>query len=202
MLSPFLKQVYYTPFHERHTNTGVGYPSLLFNVYSEHSSLQFQLFQQMSHLLVGLLLLLWILCPLFYPAAKTNKFTAHLQHQFTSTTALTKPFSHSPLSTATAKNLANSSQIPQNLIRLFPLFDLTSLHVPFHCFTDQPLTIRIGLQVLRTLRFARPGQVGLELAIWNEFPQDQLLLFGFYTLFKDSVQASSMRLSGNTSKSN
>lgn len=92
----------------------------------------------MSHLLVGLLLLVWILCPLFYPAAKTKKSTSHLQHQLTSNTVLTKPCSHSPLSIATAKPF----QIPQNLISLFSSFGLTSLRAPFHSFTDQPPVYR------------------------------------------------------------
>lgn len=139
MLPPFLKQAYYTPFHKRQTNTGIVHPSLLFIVYSEHSSLQFQLFQQMSHLLVGLLLLVWILCPLFYPAAKTKKFTAHLQHQFTFNTVPTKPFSHSPLSIATAKPFQTPPRSLRILLAFFPR--LASLLFVLH-FTPSQISHR------------------------------------------------------------
>lgn len=86
-------------------------------------------------LLVGLLLLVWIVCPLFYLAAKTNKFTAHLQHHFTSNIALTKPFSHSPLSTAKAKTF----QIPPRSLQIFLDFfpRLASLLFMLHFTSSQ-----------------------------------------------------------------
>lgn len=92
------------------------------------------------------------------------------------------------------KSLRDPSESCQPFFLVWPHFSSCSISLLHRSAT--------GLQVLRTLLFARPGQVGLELAIWDEFPLEQLLLFSFYTLFKDSVQASSMKLSGNPSKSN